>query len=65
MPFGMFETINTEDKLMAFFRENFNDAIPLIGEDRLKRDYFSNPRGSLISIKVCNSSCWSVRQSLA
>lgn len=55
MPFDMFGKIDSEEKLMEFFKENFNDAIPLIGEDRLKRDYFANPRGSLISIKVCSN----------
>ncbi|KAI9313553.1 hypothetical protein BX666DRAFT_1977708 [Dichotomocladium elegans] len=52
MPFAMFEQIDTEDKLMDFFKLHFADAIPLIGEDRLKSDYFANPRGSLISIKT-------------
>ncbi|CAO3703890.1 unnamed protein product [Rhizopus stolonifer] len=52
MPFKMFEDIQTEDQLMEFFREHFNDAIPLIGEASLKADYFSNPRGSLITIKT-------------
>ncbi|KAF7721432.1 hypothetical protein EC973_004698 [Apophysomyces ossiformis] len=52
MPFDMFDEINTDKKLMKFFTENFKDAIPLIGEERLKADYFHNPRGSLISIKT-------------
>ncbi|KAI8983849.1 hypothetical protein BDB01DRAFT_843161 [Pilobolus umbonatus] len=52
MPFKMFEDIDTEEKLMDFFRENFNDSIPLIGEKELLNDYFSNPRGSLITVKL-------------
>lgn len=52
MPFQMFEDVNTEDKLMAFFREHFNDAIPLIGESHLKKDYFGHPRGSLVTVKA-------------
>ncbi|KAI9305395.1 hypothetical protein BJ944DRAFT_161847 [Cunninghamella echinulata] len=52
MPADMFDDINTETKLMNFFKEEFNDAIPLIGEKRLQSDYFANPRGSLISIKT-------------
>ncbi|KAI9258476.1 hypothetical protein BY458DRAFT_535081 [Sporodiniella umbellata] len=52
MPFAMFASIQTEDELMGFFREHFNDAIPLIGEACLKADFFANPRGSLITLKT-------------
>ncbi|KAI8331682.1 hypothetical protein BC941DRAFT_382278 [Chlamydoabsidia padenii] len=52
MPFDMFDQVTSNAKLIAFFEENFNDAIPLIGKDRLLDDYFSNPRGALISIKT-------------
>ncbi|KAI8139505.1 hypothetical protein BJV82DRAFT_521602 [Fennellomyces sp. T-0311] len=52
MPFEMFDQINTSEKLMELFNTYFHDAIPLIGEGRLKHDYFANPRGSLISIKA-------------
>jgi kynurenine 3-monooxygenase len=52
MPFQMFEDIKTDDQLMAFFKEHFNDAIPLIGEASLKADFFRNPRGSLVTVKA-------------
>lgn len=52
MPFHMFEDIKTEDQLMEFFTEHFNDSIPLIGEASLKSDFFSNPRGSLVTVKA-------------
>ncbi|KAI8074383.1 hypothetical protein BC940DRAFT_231185 [Gongronella butleri] len=52
MPFDMFESINTEAKLLDFFDQQFADAVPLIGKDKLVREYFDNPRGSLISIKT-------------
>ncbi|KAI8645472.1 hypothetical protein BD408DRAFT_338535 [Parasitella parasitica] len=52
MPFQMFEDIKTEEQLMAFFSENFNDSIPLIGEADLKSDFFANPRGSLVTVKA-------------
>ncbi|KAG2172775.1 hypothetical protein INT43_000122 [Umbelopsis isabellina] len=51
MPFSMFENIDSDSKVMDFFREHFNDSIPLIGEKRLLQEYSSNPRGALISIK--------------
>ncbi|KAI8373472.1 hypothetical protein EDC96DRAFT_438354 [Choanephora cucurbitarum] len=52
MPFEMFDQIQTEEALMSFFEEHFNDAIPLIGEESLKYAYFNNPHGSLVSIKA-------------
>ncbi|KAG0163741.1 hypothetical protein DFQ28_011306 [Apophysomyces sp. BC1034] len=52
MPLTMFQEINTEENLMEFFGEHFNDTIPLFGEKHLKTDFFANPRGSLISIKT-------------
>ncbi|KAI8332878.1 kynurenine 3-monooxygenase-like protein [Chlamydoabsidia padenii] len=52
MPFNMFDSIDDKKKLMNFFTRYFKDIIPLIGETRLEEDYFQNPRGSLISIKV-------------
>ncbi|CAI2178677.1 6115_t:CDS:2 [Funneliformis geosporum] len=51
MPFENFDAIRTEDDLMEFFRKYYVDSIPLIGEDQLKKEYFRNPRGSLMSIK--------------
>ncbi|KAI8081817.1 uncharacterized protein B0P05DRAFT_62662 [Gilbertella persicaria] len=52
MPFDMFEKVATQNQLMNFFSEHFEDAIPLIGEDALISDYFKNPRGSLVTIKA-------------
>lgn len=52
MPFQMFEDIKTNEQLLDFFKENFMDSIPLIGEEALKQDFFNNPRGSLITIKA-------------
>ncbi|RIB15961.1 hypothetical protein C2G38_1971065 [Gigaspora rosea] len=50
MPNENFDAIKTESELINFFELYFPDTIPLIGEQRLK-EYFRNPRGSLISIK--------------
>ena len=52
MPFENFNAIKTEDDLMKFFNKYFPDFIPLIGEEHLKEEYFRNPKGSLMSIKV-------------
>lgn len=61
MPFDMFEEIDTKEKLMVFFKKHFHDAIPLIGEERIIDDYFTNPRGSLITIKLLHTT-WQTRQ---
>lgn len=52
MPFDKFETVDTPEKLVDFFKQTFPDSIPLMGEKELVRCYFENPRGSLQSIKV-------------
>lgn len=51
MPDNMFTQIQSNQNLMDFFRLNFPDAIALIGEDKLKNDYFNSPIGSLLTIK--------------
>lgn len=43
---------NSKDKLLEFFRTNFEDVVELVGEQRLVEQYFANPRLPLISIKV-------------
>ena len=52
MPFEEFEAIKTENDLMSFFQKYFPDSIPLIGAQNLKEEYFRNPKGSMVSIKV-------------
>ncbi|WP_242921358.1 FAD-dependent oxidoreductase [Pontibacter liquoris] len=44
-----FAAIKEEADLLRFFREAFPDALPLMPE--LAQDYFSNPVGSLVTIK--------------
>jgi kynurenine 3-monooxygenase len=50
----MFEELNTKELVLDFFKREFKDSVPLIGEEKLLEEYFNNPRGSLISIKVTN-----------
>ncbi len=52
MPFegeNSFEEINTEEKLARFFNEYFSDTKDLILN--LKKDYFSNPTSSLVTMQ--------------
>lgn len=51
MPFKTFESIETEEDVLAFFMKHFPDSIKNIGADRLLKDYFANPTGSLMSVK--------------
>lgn len=50
MPFEgkhSFETINTEEKVIEFFKELFPDAVPLM--PNLLKDYMQNPTSSLVT----------------
>ncbi|XP_030011111.1 kynurenine 3-monooxygenase isoform X1 [Sphaeramia orbicularis] len=51
MPFEEFEKITTGDEVITFFQTYFPDAIPLIGVDALKRDYFRLPAQAMVSVK--------------
>ncbi|XP_071372750.1 kynurenine 3-monooxygenase, partial [Centroberyx affinis] len=51
MPFDEFEKITTGDEVIEFFQKYFPDAIPLIGVDALKRDYFRLPAQAMVSVK--------------
>ncbi|KAF9896189.1 kynurenine 3-monooxygenase, mitochondrial precursor, partial [Lobosporangium transversale] len=52
MPFANFEKIHNEKDLLEFFETYFADAIPLMGKDLLIKEYFKNPKGSLVMIKA-------------
>lgn len=53
MPFENFNSICTPDDLLEFFKNNFPDAIPLIGKERLITDFFKTKPQHLVSVK-CN-----------
>jgi kynurenine 3-monooxygenase len=44
-----FAAITSEQELMAFFNEQFPDAVPLM--PALAQDYFGNPTGSLVTVR--------------
>jgi kynurenine 3-monooxygenase len=52
MPWSNFDGIKTEADLLEFFTSTFPDSIPLLGEKNLVHDYFKNPKGALVTIKV-------------
>ncbi|XP_075168534.1 kynurenine 3-monooxygenase cn [Haematobia irritans] len=53
MPFKVFEGIQTPEDLLAFFHKYYADALPLIGEEMLIKDFFKSKPQFLVSIK-CN-----------
>lgn len=44
-----FETLDTKEKVTAFFKKTFADAIPLM--PTLEEDFFNNPAASLVTVK--------------
>ncbi len=54
-----FESLNTKEKVFAFFKENFPDTLHLM--PALADDFFANPTGSLMTVK-CNP--WSFNNKL-
>ena len=52
MPFDIFEQLTTASQLVNFFETHYPDSVPLIGKDRLVKDFFASKPSALISIKV-------------
>ncbi|KAG9069004.1 kynurenine 3-monooxygenase, mitochondrial precursor [Linnemannia hyalina] len=52
MPFANFEMIHNEGDLLNFFEQYFADAIKLMGKDLLIKEYFKNPKGSLVMVRA-------------
>jgi kynurenine 3-monooxygenase len=52
MPWKNFDAIKNEADLLEFFESTFPDSVPLLGKERLVKDYFENPKGALMSVKV-------------
>jgi kynurenine 3-monooxygenase len=44
-----FKTLDTKEKVTAFFKEKFADIVPLI--PTLEEDFFNNPTASLVTVK--------------
>ena len=55
-PFNTLGHLNTPERLIKFYREQFPDVLPLIGEQKLVDDFFETEPKTLISIKVVYSS---------
>ncbi|KAM7341941.1 kynurenine 3-monooxygenase cn [Cochliomyia hominivorax] len=53
MPFKVFARIKTPEELLQFFKHYYVDALPLIGEECLIKDFFKSKPQHLVSIK-CN-----------
>lgn len=51
MPKAMFEEIKTEYDVLKLFNENFPDVKNIIGPKELVKQFFTNPKSSLLTIK--------------
>ena len=51
MPTDTFSSLTDTESVLQFFNENFQDSIPLIGQENLVKSYLENPALPLVSIK--------------
>ncbi|EDW01692.1 kynurenine 3-monooxygenase [Drosophila grimshawi] len=51
MPFELFAELKTHQQLLDFFRQHYVDALPLIGEQQLIKDFFKTRPQHLLSVK--------------
>ncbi|GFR87379.1 kynurenine 3-monooxygenase [Elysia marginata] len=51
MPFQMYESLDTEEKLIKFFEDKFPDSIKLLGAEELKKTFFASKALPMVSIK--------------
>ncbi|KAJ2855944.1 kynurenine 3-monooxygenase, mitochondrial precursor [Coemansia erecta] len=51
MPWAQFEHVRSSGEIEQFFRDNFPDALDLIGRETVRAEYARNPKGSLMYIK--------------
>lgn len=49
-PWGVIESIQSDEEFLKFFQSSFPDAFKLIGEDGLRNAYNSKVRGSLMQV---------------
>jgi kynurenine 3-monooxygenase len=48
-PYTGFDALKTKEDVLAFFKKDFPDAVPLM--PTLAEDFFSNPTGALVTVK--------------
>ncbi len=53
-PSSELDRLRTPEEILTWFKLHFPDAVSLIGEKELLRDFTSNPRSPLICTKVYN-----------
>lgn len=51
MPFRNFKSLDSENKLIAFFEKYFPDSIALIGRNKLVEDFFAGSPSPLVAVK--------------
>jgi len=53
-PSEQLKAIKTNDGAIELFEKEFPDALNLIGRDKFVNDFFSNPAGPLVTVRVSN-----------
>ena len=48
-PYAGFDALKTKEDVLAFFKKDFPDAVPLM--PTLAEDFFANPTGALVTVK--------------
>ena len=51
MPFDKFDALTSEEAVIDFFRSEFADAIPMIGERELGKQVIASKAQGMVSIK--------------
>ncbi|XP_041354694.1 kynurenine 3-monooxygenase-like isoform X2 [Gigantopelta aegis] len=51
MPFEIFKQIDSEEKVVDFFKTHFPDSIQFLGEENLKKTYMSGSARPVVSVK--------------
>ncbi|XP_046406425.1 kynurenine 3-monooxygenase [Ischnura elegans] len=51
MPFAQFKNLDTPKKLLDFFNHFYPDAVPLLGKEKLVKDFFDSRPSPLVSVK--------------
>ncbi|KAK2726670.1 hypothetical protein QYM36_007489 [Artemia franciscana] len=51
MPQEIFDSLDTPSKLIDFFEIHYRDTIPLIGKEKLVKDFFATKPSPMISVK--------------
>lgn len=53
-PFTLFDKLKTQEDVLQLFEKEFPDSLQIMEKEHLIQEYFQNPVGPLVTIKVLN-----------